>query len=306
VASLISASRRTDIPHFFGSWFAERRKAGFATYRNAFGGEGRASLRDQDVVGYLFWTKYGRPFADQLRALRGDGVPFAFQYTITGYGAEIETGIPHRARAIDDFLAIAGQLPDPACIQWRFDPIVLSGSHDVDFHLKSFAAIARSIRGATRVVNVSIVEPYAKAFRRLADPTVCYRRADPARHRWVARRRPKLREVGAEVEPMLSDLAAIARDHGMELRSCANPEWALPQSQCCAEELFGPYGEAVAQAVVGLPPAPTRSSCRCLRSVDIGMDNTCLGGCRYCYVVSSHQLAVASFQSHQPTRPSLR
>ncbi len=136
MVSLISASRRTDIPHFFGSWFAERRKAGFASYRNAFGGEGCASLRDQDVVAYLFWTKYARPFADQLRALRGDGVPFAFQYTITGYGAEIESRIPNRSRAIEDFLAIASKLPDPACIQWRFDPIVLSGSHDVDFHLR--------------------------------------------------------------------------------------------------------------------------------------------------------------------------
>ncbi|HDN25652.1 MAG TPA: DUF1848 family protein, partial [Thioploca sp.] len=115
--NLISASRRTDIPHYFAKWFAERRKAGFAEFRNAFGGKGRVSLRNEDVLGYLFWTKYAHSFENPLQALRDEGIPYVFQYTITGYGHDLEPHIPRRENVIDDFIAIAKTLPSPECIQ---------------------------------------------------------------------------------------------------------------------------------------------------------------------------------------------
>ncbi|MDB4433314.1 DUF1848 domain-containing protein [bacterium] len=306
MSSLISASRRTDIPHYFGAWFAARRREGFAEFRNAFGGRGIVSLRDGDVLGFLFWTKDARPFADQLRALRDDGVPYAFQYTITGCGRDLEPHIPSSVRAIDDFLAVRDGLPDSACIQWRYDPIVLSRARDVDFHLERFATIARALHGATRVVDISIIEPYRKAILRIADRTVRYRRVDPARHRWVSRNHPDLVQIGSEAGSLLEGLAAIASERGMELRSCSNPEWPLAPAQCCGLELFAPYGDALERAVAALPTAPSRGGCHCLRAVDIGMDNTCLGGCKYCYVVSSHELAVKNFRNHLPWRPMLR
>jgi DNA repair photolyase len=36
------------------------------------------------------------------------------------------------------------------------------------------------------------------------------------------------------------------------------------------------------------------------------MDNTCLAGCRYCYVLLSHETAVANFRRHDPAGVSLR
>lgn len=72
---IISASRRTDIPHYFADWFAGRRTAGFAEYRTVYGGgkEGkfRVSLKNEDVLEYLFWTKYSGSFHEQLALLKG-------------------------------------------------------------------------------------------------------------------------------------------------------------------------------------------------------------------------------------------
>jgi hypothetical protein len=195
--TLISASRRTDIPHYFGRWFAERRRAGFAEFRNSFGGGGRVSLRDEDVLGYLFWTKYAKPFAAQLEALRGDGVAFGFQYTITGLGGTpVECNVPRTEKAIADFLAVRSSLPSSACIEWRYDPILLTDEYPTGYHLGAFEGIARALEGATQVVNVSFVEPFLKSVRRMEGyPSLRYRRVDPGRHKTVARRYPDLRQV---------------------------------------------------------------------------------------------------------------
>ncbi len=153
MAEMISASRRTDIPHYFSRCFAGRRKAGYAEFRNAFGGAGSVSLRNEDVFGYLFWTKYARPFRDNLRSLRDEGIPYVFQYTVTLYNRDLEPNTPRGARVLDDFLAVSATLPQPEAIQWRYDPIVCSTRYDRQYHVNKFSEIACALAGATKVVN---------------------------------------------------------------------------------------------------------------------------------------------------------
>ncbi|RKZ74210.1 MAG: hypothetical protein DRR19_30315 [Candidatus Parabeggiatoa sp. nov. 1] len=305
--NLISASRRTDIPHYFAKWFAERRKAGFAEFRNAFGGKGRVSLRNEDVLGYLFWTKYAHSFENPLQALRDEGIPYVFQYTITGYGHDLEPHIPRRENVIDDFIAIAKTLPSPECIQWRYDPIVISKDFPVKFHLAHFRQIASILEGATRVVNVSFPEPYAKTVLRMNDVVeVQYRQLNP-RHKMVSTRYPNLPQVGQAAQILLDGLVSIAAEYLIELRMCSNPEWSdLPNSQCCSVALFAPYGKELVKKVNQLEPSPSRDGCRCIKTIDIGMDNTCVSGCRYCYAVQSQETAVRNFKQHDPQNTMLR
>lgn len=303
---LISASRRTDIPRFYARWFAGRRRAGHAEFRTSFGVSGSVSLRNEDVLGYLFWTRYAAPLADQLRALRDERVPYAVQYTLTGYGPPVEPFLPPLRASIADFVSTSRGLPGPRAIEWRYDPILLSERCDRAFHVRNFSRLAQALAGATTIVNTSVVEPYVRTVRRLADPSARFRRADPARHATVARRHPELLAAGGEAQALLAELSDIARGFGLELRSCSNPEWALPPSQCCSPEMFAPYGEDLVRRLSCLRKAPSRSGCRCLTLVDIGVDNTCPAGCRYCYAVSSQEAAVASFRRHDTAAPRLR
>jgi hypothetical protein len=305
---IISASRRTDIPHYYADWFRARRLASFAEYRTVYGGgeKGffRASLKAEDVLGYLFWTKFAGSFHAELARLRAESVPYVFQYTITGYGADIEPRIPRREKAIADFLSVSAALPGPDCIQWRYDPILISGlTYDHAWHRKNFREIARRLTGHARIVNVSFTEPYLKAISKTpAGHIITWRRA--AGQKVLSGSR-----TAREAETMLlRDLGLIAKENGMELRVCCNSEFSeeFPQAQCCGAELFAPYGQVLNLRIAALKPGPSREGCRCLKTVDIGMDNTCPGGCFYCYVTSSAGLAGENFKRHDPASPHLR
>lgn len=310
---IISASRRTDIPHYFADWFRERRRARFAEYRTVFGGgkKGafRASLDPGDVLGYLFWTKYAAPFHDELKALRSECIAYVFQYTITGYGKEIQPGIPERDVAIDDFLKIADKLPGMAAIQWRYDPILISSEYSCDWHRKNFTRIAHQLQGHTQVVNVSFVEPYLKALAKAPDwKEIRWRRPDPERHKTVLNKYPGLQTTGADEHALLADMSQIAQERGIQLRICCDNEFAsdFPSASCCGSELFKPYGDDLLMKVSALAPGPSRPGCRCLKTVDIGMDTTCPGGCFYCYVNTSRDRARMNYERHDPTASMLR
>ncbi|HNW42894.1 MAG TPA: DUF1848 family protein [Elusimicrobiales bacterium] len=310
---IISASRRTDIPHYYAPWFRARRRAGFADYRTVFGGGSkgyfRASLRPEEVIGYLFWTKFAGPFHGELAALRAENLPYVFQYTITGYGREIEPGIPDREAAIADFLAVEKTLPGPAAIQWRYDPVLISDkTYGHAWHRENFRQIAARLAGHTRVVNVSFTEPYRKAVGKVPAGHNILWRQSPGQCEGLALKHPQLRAVGEPETALLHELAAIAGACGIQLRVCCNKEYAyeFPRAQCCGPELFAPYGPVLELQVTGLPQGPSRESCRCLKTVDIGMSDTCPAGCFYCYVTTTAQQAAKNFENHDPGAARLR
>jgi DNA repair photolyase len=48
-----------------------------------------------------------------------------------------------------------------------------------------------------------------------------------------------------------------------------------------------------------------RSACGCVVSKDIGMYDSCLFGCQYCYATTSFARARANFSRHDPEAPFL-
>lgn len=305
---IISASRRTDLPRYFSRWFSQRRREGFAVWRNCFGGSGRVSLRREDVLGYLFWTRDARPLLEELKRMRSEEIPCAFQYTITSYGRELEPYLPRWEKTIENFWRVRDLLPSPDCLQWRYDPIVFSSKYNFQFHRQTFFRLANELAGATRVVNISLIEPYFKTLRRMQPVAadVHYRQIDEERKQKISRRFPSVTFVNNQDLAFIAELNAIAQEHRMTLRICAQPDLPWPAAQCCGDELFKAFGESVENKLKSLKVTPTRPGCRCLASVDIGMDNTCLSGCRYCYTTASHQVAVKNRRQHDPQNEKIR
>jgi hypothetical protein len=72
---IISASRRTDIPAFYSSWFLNRIRVGFCTV-NPFNLQiSHVSLRPEDIDIIVFWTRNPLPLLPNLSELDQRGFP---------------------------------------------------------------------------------------------------------------------------------------------------------------------------------------------------------------------------------------
>src|SRR5580658_9366443 len=109
---IISASRRTDIPAFYASWFMNRLRAGFCLVPNPYNPRqtSRVSLVPADVDAIVFWTRNPRPLLPHLRELDERGYRTYFQFTILGYPRALDPRSPSPAAAVEIFQRLAQQV----------------------------------------------------------------------------------------------------------------------------------------------------------------------------------------------------
>ena len=78
---ILSASRRTDIPAFYGEWFVNRLREGFVCVRNPFNYHqvSKIILSPENVDCIVFWTKDARGFIKYLDEIDKLGYKYYFQ-----------------------------------------------------------------------------------------------------------------------------------------------------------------------------------------------------------------------------------
>ncbi len=304
---IISASRRTDIPAFYGRWFLNRLTAGYCEVANPFNPKqvSRVSLTPEDVDAIVFWTRYPRTLMDELPRIRARGYRTAFLYTIVDYPDLLEPAAAPLEQRIEAFKSLVRECGTGAVV-WRYDPIVLSNLTPPAFHRERFAAIADALQGFIDRVIVSLFAPYRSVLRSL--------RTIPEIELWE--------HDEATARDTVETLAAEADARGLEMQSCADPRIeSIPgvrPGSCISEELLHAAGERGGQGT--LPFSETgeqartiprrrattqRRHCRCMESRDIGAYESCLFNCRYCYATHGPDKARANYRRHDPDGPML-
>jgi hypothetical protein len=290
---IISASRRTDIPAFYSEWFMNRIRAGACRVPNPFNRSqiSHVSLKPEDVDAIVFWSRNPRPLFPCLSELDDLGYRYYFLYTLMANPREIDPGSPPVEAAIETFRELSSRI-GPQRVIWRYDPIFLSSVTDPEFHFGAYRNIADVLKGYTTRSVVSLAHMYRKIQKRVA----------------------KLKERGIEVLSydrrtiglLMDSLAEIASENKMEIRSCADEldlqSYGIRPGKCVDDELI--------LRVFGLKvdiekDACQRMQCGCVKSKDIGMYDSCLFGCLYCYATTSFERARFNYQSHDPKSPSL-
>ena len=205
--SIISISRRTDIPAFYGDWFMNRLKAGFASYVNPFGGQKYiVSLKSENVICLVFWSKNYGPFIEKLRIIEDMGYTFYFNFTITGLPNIFECNVVTKETSIDTLKELS-RMYSPNHINWRYDPIIISDVTDYDFHIKNFENIASRLDGYVERCYFSYAVRYGKVKRNFD------------KFQWE--NGVKIFDPDKNVRINLAgELAEIAKRYGIEMLSC--------------------------------------------------------------------------------------
>ncbi|MBN2468628.1 MAG: DUF1848 domain-containing protein [Deltaproteobacteria bacterium] len=273
---IISASRRTDIPAFYSSWFMECIREGRVVVKNPFrpSQAKTVSLLPEDVDAIVFWTRNANPLLPALRELDQRGFHYIFLYTITGYGPPLEPQAPSSEAAVHVFKRLSRTI-GPHRVMWRFDPIIFVEGKGEKWILTRFESIARSLKNQTSTVIVSFLDYYRKVERRLKrlEETEAVKTID------ISTRK----EVVARISHRLVE---TAHENGMEICSCAEtidlePYGIRPGSCINGNYLNNLFGLTIRAD----KDKSQRPECRCTTSQDIGEYNTCRYGCLYCYAI---------------------
>jgi len=293
---IISASRRTDIPAFYAAWFINRVRAGYCTVPNPFNPNqvSWVSLKPEDVDVIVFWTRNPVPLMPYLHELDERGLRYYFQYTLMNNPRSLDAKAPLLHASLETFKRLAEQI-GPERVIWRYDPIVFTPQTDAYFHLTTFATIAKALRGSTTRAVISIMDPYPKAQGRL---NYLARQGMPV---WLPD------SNAPEFMLLMSGLAEIAAQNDLDLVSCAEDldlsRYGIRPGKCIDDD----YIQKVFGIEVTHQKDPyQRRACGCVESKDIGVYNTCLFGCQYCYATQSFAQAVRNYkEKHHPESPSM-
>ena len=281
---IISVSRRTDIPAFYGDWFMQRLNDGFAGLVHPFGGNKYIiSLSPENVACFVFWSKNFSPFIENLKIIDELGYKFYFNYTVTALPSVFESNVEKQS-AIEALKQLS-RMYSPQHINWRFDPIVLSGTYDRNFYISAFEELASEFGGYVERCYFSFAVEYSKVkrnfeeFERITGLKITHCRKD------------------LKVE-LANELAAIAARYGIQMFSCCGDylvNESIKKAHCIdggiIGSLFFPDG-------LQYKEKPTRKECGCTESTDIGTYDTCPHGCVYCYANMNKQQAHRAFNNH--------
>ena len=273
-----------------------RIQAGYCTVPNPFNRKqvSYVSLKPEDVEVIVFWTRNPAPLLDHIEELDQLGYYSYFQYTLMDNPRAIDQKTPGLEVAIRTFKKLSERVGAERVI-WRYDPIVLTEQTGVYFHIETYQKIAEQLRGFTQRSVISVVDIYRKASKRLRD----------------------LQQQGMEViqydgnpsknfDKMMISLSRLAVENQMEIQSCSEEfdlsSYGIKAGKCIDDDyIYQIFGIEVKQK----KDPSQRAECGCVVSKDIGMYDTCLFGCQYCYATKSFDLALRQHSEHDPDSPSL-
>lgn len=287
---IISASRATDIPAFYGDWFFDRLKKGYIRWRNPFNNRD-SYVSFQNTRFIVFWSKNPAPLIPHLKELKTRGINCYVQFTLNDYEHEgFEPNVPALNCRINTFMRLIEILGEGSVV-WRFDPLVLTDTIGEDLLLSKIDNIAGLLSGYAEklVFSFADISSYRKVGRNLENAGVHYREWDSTAMISFAKK-----------------LSLLNDSYGLQIATCAEPinleAFEIRHNRCIDPELIAKLSpnDDILQHFLFYAGSDTgqRKHCGCIISKDIGAYNTCVHGCSYCYANTSPASALSNFRKH--------
>ena len=305
---IISASRSTDIPAFYGDWFMARLQVGYIKWKSPFGGNPVYVSFEKTRV-FVFWSKNPAPFLPHLATLDRLGYRYYFLFTLNDYNAEgLENRVPCCKERIETFIRLSRRIGKGRVV-WRFDPLILSDRITVADLLQKIRGIGDRIAPFTERMVFSFVDikKYGKVQRNLnADGFTGVREF-----------------TDEEVAEFCTGLAVLNERWGLIITTCGEQrdlsQYGIGRGQCVSYDLMAKEFSDDAGLMHLLHPScqqtlstslqktdsacilkdpGQRNTCRCIVSKDIGQYSTCMHLCAYCYANSSSAIVRRNYAQY--------
>lgn len=296
---IVSASRSTDIPAFYGDWLLWRIRQGYVRWRNPFNGKDTFVSFEKARV-FVFWSKNPGPFLQNLKLIERLGYGYLIHMTLNDYEQEgLEKQVPPLQDRIECFKQMSLQAGKYRTL-WRFDPVILTDQLTPSIILDRIKRIGDQIVPYTSRLTISLITYYQKVKRALSPLYSCL---DPS---------PEA------VCELMNGLGTLSKEWGIPIVTCADltdySSYGVNQGACIDGTLLyktfshdpllidflSPMANQVCIDGFGstnvLKDPGQRSACLCTVSKDIGCYDTCPHHCLYCYANSSHE-SVAKYIS---------
>ncbi len=285
---IISVSRRTDIPSYYGEWFINRLREGYVLIPNPYNPNhySKALLTRSAVDIIVFWTKNPIPFLKHLPVIDEMGYLYYFQFTLTPYGKETEKGLPSKEILLDAFIKLSKKIGKKRIV-WRYDPIIISDNYTIEYHVKNFLSMAKKLSNYTERCVISFVDSYKKNNTQ-AGLNASYHRTKES------------------IDALAEIFSKIAKEYNLELFTCAEEinleQFNIKPGACIDKHLIE---QILGQKIKVKKDKNQRKECLCVDSIDIGTYNCCINGCSYCYAVSDEKKALLNRAKHDVNAPVL-
>lgn len=283
---ILSVSRRSDIPAFYSQWFLNRLREGYVLVPNPMNRKqvSGITLSPETIDGIVFWTRNGAPLIPYLGQIKA--YPYYFQWTLTAYDADVEPHLPPHEKSFATLTELS-EILGAHCIIWRYDPIFLSARYSIDFHVSAFRTLAEKLSGKVEKCVISFYDAYAKVKSAMGA---------------VAGR--VLSET--EMHIIAENFSEIAQEYNIELATCCEvmdlEQYGIMHNACIDADLLTRIS---GHSFKKLKDKNQRPACNCVGSVDIGMYDSCLHGCRYCYANRNEWIVRQNNLLHNPQSPLL-
>lgn len=298
---IISASRSTDIPAFYAQWFMDHLQKGYVQWTNPFNGKiQNISFEKTRLI--VFWSKNPSPIIPFLKNLDKKDIKYLFFVTLNDYEKEkLELYVPPLSERIKCFKQLSALIGKEK-VFWRFDPVILTDSITPEIILKRIELIGNEINQYTTRLTFSFLSRYTKVCRNLNKSGIVLRDINKESVSQIGK---GLQELSARWGIKVVSCAENAdlSFYNIYNGSCIDPE-VVAENFGNDPEIASFLGLSVSNDLFdrtyhfkgGLKDKGQRELCGCIVSKDIGMYDTCVNGCIYCYANSSLKKAENNYR----------
>lgn len=304
---IISASRSTDIPAFYGDWFISRWEKGYIKWTNPFNGQPLyVSFKNARCV--VFWTKNPKTFMKHLDWCDKNIPNYYFQFSLNDYDKEkYEAKVPSVESRIKTFKELSQRLGKKRVI-WRYDPLILTKDIDVNELLRRVKNIGNQIHEFTEKLVFSFVDisMYKKVENNLNKENV-----------------PYIEWTEELMEEFANGISKINKNWNLQLGTCSEKidldKYNIVHNKCIDDDLMidlfsqdkelmdflgveitaaDLFSDGEITKTKKLKDKGQREDCGCVVAKDIGAYNTCPHECNYCYANASKEITKKNYQNY--------